>query len=650
MSYYRFTLNDFVLLEDQPKGWDQMKINIKRDSFYNALYLMYMSDLTFWGEGWNFCKNIIDTVGICGKIDVLIEVDRAHNGQYKTLFEGVADFTEADIDYDKCEIRVTVKDDFMLKTLVDRSPWALEYTNQNWNVKKSLTHNGSDVDIEINDNGVMTNISSLGYSIARDVQIFDITTGVDIPALWPFDSYKVWAMNYTFNYTVPYTRSAYKVIDALRYHLAIMTDNLVTVESDFFSNVSYQEEIWEIDFAATTINATTSIFVEYYNAYGRSINFLVPYNTSRAQTIQDVADKLLEWTDFDTIGQPIMTMQWAFGNDKFAFVDTGTADKIFAHSFLPFNLVRVEVMTAVPLLDEFAVLTKTQEITYGMANLFMGFDKEIAGDPRQNVFATVTFDQLFKALDSHFDLGQALIAIGNGQYELRIEPKSYFYSQPEIIDVGGIINVKSEPNKDLFIKGIVVGDKASDVVGSLAGKKQAWAVDDCDPGQEDHTTELSYDAANIGHGITFFLVKPDEINYGISFGTCNAERYQCRIMNSNGAPSAPYYDMWKYNAGMMNYWSVVNHLFRIAGSPQTAYTEPITPFTPYVWIVNNNDDAKNRLSYEFETILTDNEIQVIKNVPFGSVGFETKTEHLSKGIYEMEWDVNTGKTKFTLFG
>lgn len=652
MSLFRFTLGSYTLLEDQPHGWDKLELNIKRDGVFNAMYITYTNDLIFWGEGWDFCKNIIDTQGICGIVDVLIEVDRDHNGQYKTLFSGIADFTDAKIDYERCEITLVVKDNIIMKLLSDRIAHDVGYNNAFRNGWENRTVGDDPIDININDDGSIvstTNISAVTRgNIARAIDLHLTVTGG--------------AAQYNG------LRWGYKIIDALREHIAVMTDNQVSVESDFFTQNSYTNEHWLVSVDKTTMGAGDIYTIRYKNAYGQLIEPLaVNFTTNADTTLQLIADALLLHSELDRAISIYLNTAVDFASDTFSYsvIDTvSTPATITAQSFTPVTGFTITCNNSVVF-----TITKTQSITYGMANLFMAYNSELSGYFYGGK-SVVSFEQLFKMLDSHFNLGMSLQSVG-GNFILRIEPKSYFFNNPEIMDIGGVMNIKSSANKDMTIKNLTVGNIASDYYGFGTGKKQTWTVNQCETGDNDKSSEANFDIGSIGDqiplsgvaqftgpasryqdAVTFIIIEPSDINYGL-YGnmtnpSCSAAMYPVKVINSSLFSSAPSCTIYGYNAGLINYWAVYNHLFIIAGDPKTWIT---SSFFTYLRIIKNTDDAIFRMDYEFDGILTDAAIQAIFNQPIGSIGFsKDPSNHLSKGIYELKWSAISGAANFKLFG
>lgn len=88
----RVTL-DTTLLQNLPQGWDGAKYKSKRDADIKGLFTIYVTDLVFWGDGFDYIDTIMED-NYCQTIEVTIESDDCEAGVWKTEFNGIIKLTE----------------------------------------------------------------------------------------------------------------------------------------------------------------------------------------------------------------------------------------------------------------------------------------------------------------------------------------------------------------------------------------------------------------------------------------------------------------------------------------------------------------------------------------------------------------------------
>jgi len=576
MSIFRFTLDDYTILEDQPKGWDEMELKVVRDTFTIASYVTYMSDLTFWGEGWNHCSYVLKSQGLCGQVTVKVEVDRLGTGHYKTLFVGVMNFTDAEIDYEKCTVKCKVKQNTMMKYISDRYDYGVWYFNNFFEVGKMRTFNGNDVIFgagELN-------------SCARSIILHDVVTGDQPGTAMPY---------FTDNY-------GYRVIDVLNYHMAILTDNKVSVVSDFFTKQSFQPEQYQITISSGTMTGGDIVTVVFDNMYGNTFTIEVPFDTSDLQTLTNIGERIVQRGDFSLYFNSLATltadetaaMAYSYyDGSKFSYTEADAMGPVLlAESCTPITNITITCSNPAVVFT----VNKVQELKYGMKNLFMGFNNELGNNNTTVGNKIVSFRSIFEKLDSHFDLGILMQQVDEDKWEMRIEPKSDIFNQPQILDLGGVIGITSSPNQDISIQNLSVGTKGANTMyrfKAASGRKQQWFVNQCQSEVRDKDTEANYDIATVGFqyphfsqgynikygdDITFFTVTDETVNNGLKGSGSQAvsEFFRLRVMNSHSYldPSQKEGILYAYNVPMINGWAVYNHLYSLTGDAKSPVMNP----------------------------------------------------------------------------
>jgi len=88
----RITL-DTTQLNDLPKGWEKAKYKSKRDPKIKGLFTIYVTDLQFWGDGFDYIDGVM-SANYCQTIEVTIESDDCQAGNWVTEFNGIIKLTE----------------------------------------------------------------------------------------------------------------------------------------------------------------------------------------------------------------------------------------------------------------------------------------------------------------------------------------------------------------------------------------------------------------------------------------------------------------------------------------------------------------------------------------------------------------------------
>ena len=184
---------DGIILENTPMGWDEAKIDTKRDNTIKGLFTNYATDLEFWGDGFDYIDTKMEE-DYCKVIDVLIETDDCDSGVFITEFEGKIQMPQIS--------RYNVDERTIRTRILDAS-----FSSQIDNNKSIKAF----VDVGISKN---------------DVSI-DAVTPVDIQVFNPND-------DFFFHITTP--RKMYRVYDCFRFIIDYMTDGQVGFYSDYIKD------------------------------------------------------------------------------------------------------------------------------------------------------------------------------------------------------------------------------------------------------------------------------------------------------------------------------------------------------------------------------------------------------------------------------
>ena len=151
VAKFKFYLDD-ILVSD-PKGWQDLDTTIKRDDAISGLLESQEAGLEFYGDGYDYIKNIFDTQDFCSSVSIKIE-QIGVNGDYVVIFTGIIFISECVFDLMRLAVKCkTVDDSFYAKI------------NNNKSIKAKISVGRSKNDVTIT------------AAASRAVQFFNPATG-----------------------------------------------------------------------------------------------------------------------------------------------------------------------------------------------------------------------------------------------------------------------------------------------------------------------------------------------------------------------------------------------------------------------------------------------------------------------------------------
>lgn len=111
MSQFRFTIVDGLVetIIDEPIGWDTGLFNLNRDKEMHGLFFAYTSTLEFVGTGYDAIKQVYDVDGIRTLLFLRIELDCDQTEEFEQIYYGKIDFSTYDeLSGDYCSITVNI--------------------------------------------------------------------------------------------------------------------------------------------------------------------------------------------------------------------------------------------------------------------------------------------------------------------------------------------------------------------------------------------------------------------------------------------------------------------------------------------------------------------------------------------------------------
>ncbi len=89
---WRFTLSNSnygdLVLSDEPIGWSEIALNIKRDMKWHGVFFEYAVALQFYGEGYSYLKTAYNAKGINEYIEIWVDVKCDGDADFERFFTG----------------------------------------------------------------------------------------------------------------------------------------------------------------------------------------------------------------------------------------------------------------------------------------------------------------------------------------------------------------------------------------------------------------------------------------------------------------------------------------------------------------------------------------------------------------------------------
>jgi hypothetical protein len=401
-THFEFRLNDTVL-QDEPKGWDKAQIVIERDPVLKGVFINYMEELEFIGDGYDVLQGLIDSDGYCREVSFeLYEVD--HNG-HRIIdglgYKGIIDLSQVVINRRLPSIKASIENE------------SLSYLLKKYrNLKVPINQTGATLNGET--------LADIGQSIF-------------------------------FQWPISITAQAEYVGNIMEYLISYISDNRIDFVSDWFTTQNFYLKKIRVTYAAdATLNEVENI--TYTNIYGETVNVSITYVLAQYQAWQRfMAHSLC----FQTPG--VLFKRFDEYNHKQLLqiqeMGTGTALEVPIYDLHDFEFTT----------DRASTITVLQEFSDGGANCAMVIGANIKGNEQEMV---LSFEDIFKVEDGTFNL-MCVFTIESGRAKIRIEPESYFYQNTALITLSDIDIIEEKTASDLIYKTFNISAKVNDAPGEV---------------------------------------------------------------------------------------------------------------------------------------------------------------------------------------
>lgn len=695
---FRFVLDDFIELRDEPMGWDDIEIVIKRDErSYGGLFTTYLSELDFWGDGYAYLSQQLNSLGDCFSTKINITYQCFGSADFETVFTGFINIRNADIDNEKCSIKVNIELDDVFASFLSQS------------------------ETEVN--------------IGAPFYFFPDGSFMSLDPDTIFYHY-VWKGGHVNNDPTDNRVRAVSVANMFNFLTRAHSNDRLTIVSDFFTNVFPQTQLWLIELAGATLKSGDEITVTYKNFFGKEITKSQTFFGDEATTLALLAFKLVSQTSIPG-NVPTRDIQQAQFCTEFAHA-TFPSRGILLETWLPFQVSSV-VITGTPAIPTVS-WDITQEFQVGGKGLYMTSQIEetelsdIWGIGNVKQWSPLSFASLFEEMDKHFTLGMQLEGTP-GNYVLRLEPLLYYYTQPSTLRLEGIMNIKSRFESDKAFNSLKMNSRVSagiisfgfvtegfdgtsgsnvlagptqgleagqyiaildtnevykidiitgstsleltqDVVTSftdskilqgdysnvkdppsvLNGPLQAYSEKTCVGDVLDLTSEMCPDIEIHGDQTsnnfeTYKRNRSGSNEQGLfCLLQCNEDLFTTKeypyYVNNDGT----IYERWAFNGMLTNHHKVYNNYIRLKNDFYTNAPENTT-FEGEALLYNNTAEVRPTLIFEFEQFLSFSQMQLLINNPSGTIEVDLNRDDTYEKcwIYEVKMNVNSKKTKFLVY-
>lgn len=572
-------------LVDEPMGWDKSTRKLIRSDKYKGIFIEYINDLIFQGDGFTYLNSILNNTGygygFCTDVVVEIKYRCSDFENFSTYFDGIIKLEDAEIDIDKCQVKCNIED----------------------NSVSQILENKGDVKVS-----------------------FDSVETIDGDLLSPVPiTAKVVNQSSFAN-----NRTGYLVYDSFQYILNYISNNQINFESNLLSdfltsNFGFSGAIIFTNPGVDLIGAG-NIVITYRNGFGETLTATSVKQGTVAATLNYIISQL----NFNNTG----TTEEKFYKQDYRFISKATHNSTNTVSMFVetpgFSIISI---TGAAASATSAFLSQgtpnTDNSTRGLGGLVL-----LNGNQLRNQNITVpliSFQEAFEEINKIADIGMSLTTV-YGVTTLRVEHLSYFFDGSNFVksftDVPGIKITKA---KEFNNNNISVSDGADrkGVVGNQTQKTTWLSQFACASEKIDLASKWISDSSEIMEQLTSADDIKDEDVF--IFQTTLAGPYQSintenRIYSTTTGVFSTYLAL---NAFINNYWKLIRWFFNIEGDPKCKsylldndVANPIRDFAEFKYPISHsdaNDIIMNRdsaIKFNPGTNVSSERVGFIKQIDF----------------------------------
>lgn len=602
-GFYRVYL-DGILLNNEPENLQDTELTITRDPDLKGIFLEYTSDVTFWGDGYTYIKTTADANNQCATIQCLIQYRCDEFQLFQTLFEGVIPTGGDGIEWNDTDCSVTVK--------IENADFS--------NFLKTY----GDLRIPINTTGARFSVdgtTSITPATAYEVEVFQDSS----PA----------------NYLATTVRM-YEFIDVLRYSLAYLTNDELTLDADPLYTTDFEPQRYEIQFLGG-INTGDTITWTFTNFYGQTYTVTVTL-VGGSGLADEAILPLFHYVD-PTISTVTRNQTNYFAKGGL-YINIGS---LFIDNYLPwqsFSVVHVDSGGN----HRNTTITEVNPFQYGLNGLCLTTSSRLKF---QDSIIYVTLNELMLHAAQMHNMGYQIVKVSGG-YELRLRQYSSLINNVDIgLTLPNVNQITSRPTGAFNLSTLNTAEGSTDVA----------FVSNTARGNLCYGETLSIEGANFSTQEIFNVLindfKENEIYWIFAdLSTEQAIRYRATTMDGVNPPAnitfynAPYifgliarqYDVFFANNPLRV--EVLQSPFDPASAPIVS----VCPTCPNGQIANTNQVLLLK-EYDFEYPLSFSQAQNIINNAINYLRFEDGRGTLRNGfVSEIRINLGTFVATFKMLG
>ena len=362
---------DGQTLTNEPMGLQDTAISIQRNEDLPGLFTTMVSDLEFWGDGYEILYAYYKANDLCKEVSCEI-IENCTDG---LNFKGIIYLSDVEFNSYKCIATCSVEDDTVQGRLMRLKDLLVPINSVN-----QETINGVS----------LTNCPS-----------YEFYTG-----------------------TTYGNRFAFKVSELFQYVLDYLTDKTVIFQSDIFTNTNYRPQM--IELSCVFAVAGFPLEMKWIDVYGNQITrtFIGPAGllvNNNATYAQAVATVLNQQVFADAGGNSYQDIVFPYA----AIATTDGAGNYFVEVYFYHQTTFTEINVLAG--ASTVTINSTVDGAYGANNLYTTNTSLI--EPTVSM-PSISFSQLFLGMNAFFNLSLSFTRVG-AQLYLRADTQPYFFTNAQ---------------------------------------------------------------------------------------------------------------------------------------------------------------------------------------------------------------------------
>jgi|694.fasta_scaffold49220_2 hypothetical protein len=380
---------DGQTLANEPMGLQDTAISIQRNEDLPGLFTTMVSDLEFWGDGYEILYAYYQANDLCKEVSCQI-IEDCNDG---LNFRGLIYLSDVEFNSYKCIATCSVEDDTVQGRLIRMKDLLVPINSVN-----GQTVNGQG----------LSNCAS-----------YQFATG-----------------------TTYGNRFAFKMSELFQYVVSYLTDNTTIFQSDIFTNINYRPQFIQLK-CVYAGGAGFPLEMKWIDVYGNNVTrvfigpalFAVTDNATYARAVATVLNQQVFTNSGGNSYQDIV----------FPYAARATTDGV--DDFVEVYFYHQTTFTEINVLAGASTVTvvSTVDATYGAKNLYTTNTSLI--EPSVSM-PSISFTQLFMGMNAFFNLSLSFTRVGTQLY-LRADTQPYFFSNAQSASISDAKDVMLKTDNPL---------------------------------------------------------------------------------------------------------------------------------------------------------------------------------------------------------